>query len=273
MSERKSSWQVDFYRLPQANANANSVWELVVCDEGEKTVKTDTCPQAEATVDWLVTHLDQMAQGSLPETIKVFRPESYQLLQLAGEKLGVAVEGTRHTALLKAVLRDRGGEARIKVESPPPQPLPEDIWGEQWQFASLNAEEIEYRIPDRPIPFREIPPELTPFQCNLASTTLVPGIIIYGGRQSWQLAQWFAETQPMAIQSIPTVAGESGGLVLEAGLRDRWVIITFEDPEVAQAAEKFQQRKQDSNGIHFLLIQPDDSGMTDTGFWLLADSP
>ncbi len=273
MSEPKSCWQVDFYRIPQTNATDQSVWELVVCDENEKTIQTESCPQAEATVAWLVTHLNDLAQGSFPEKIKVFRPESLQLLQLAGEKLGVSVEGTRRTPFLKQVLRDRGGEARVKVESPPPQPLPEEIWGEQWQFASLNAEEIESRIPERPIPFREIPPELSPFQLNLGSTTLVPGLIIYGGRQSWQLAQWFAETEPMAIQYIPTAVGESGGLILEAGLRDRWVIITFEDTDVAQAAEKFQQRKQASKGLHFLMIQPDDSGMTDTGFWLLTDSP
>lgn len=272
MSDRKFSWQVDFYRIPQSNSQKQAVWELVVCDEVEKTVKTDSCPQAEATVAWLVTHLNDLAQGSLPEIIKVFRPESLPLLQLAGDKLGVTVEGTRRTPFLKQVLRDRGGEARVKVESPPPQPLPEDIWGEQWQFASLNADEIEYRIPERPIPFREIPPELSPFQLNLGSTTLVPGVIVYGGRQSWQLAQWFAETQPMAIQYIPTAVGESGGLVLEGGLRDRWVIITFEDTDVAEAAEKFQQRKEASKGLHFLMIQPDDSGMTDTGFWLLADS-
>lgn len=269
MSQRQSSWQVDFYRLPKPDRSNDHVWELVICDEADQSVKTKSCLQAEATVNWLVTSLEELAEGTFPEKMRVFRPESLQLLQLAGEQLGIPVEGTRRTPLLKQVLRDRGGEERVKVESPPPQPLPEEIWGEQWQFASLNAEEIEYRMPERPIPICERPKELTPFQLNLASTTLVPGIIIYGGRQSWQLAQWFAETQPMAIKYIPTAVGESGGLILEGGLRDRWVIITFEDEEVAQAAEKYEQRKQQSNGLHFLLIQPDDSGMTDTGFWLL----
>ena len=269
MSQHQSCWQVDFYRLPQPTAEGESQWELVICDEADQTVKQESCLQAEATMDWLVATLEKIAGENLPDKIRVFRPESLQLLRLAGERLGIAVEGTRRTDLLKNVLRDRGGEERIKVESPPPQPLPEDIWGEQWQFASLNAEEIEYRIPERPIPICEMPEELTPFQLNLGSTTMIPGLIIYGGRQSWQLAQWFTQTQPMAINYIPTAVGESGGLVLEAGLRDRWVIITFEDPEVAQAAEKYEQRKQQSNGLHFLLIQPDDSGMTDTGFWLL----
>ncbi|MFP4693381.1 MAG: Tab2 family RNA-binding protein [Halothece sp.] len=269
MSEMQASWQVDFYRVPQ---NEDKIWELVICDERDQSVKIQSCQQAEATVDWLVTNLKSIANGDIPQKMRVFRPESLQLLQLAGDKLGITVEATRHTWWLKEVLRDRAGEDRIKVESPPPQPLPENIWGEQWQFASLNAEEIEYRMPERPIPFSFIPEELKPFQLKLGSTTLVPGIIIYGGRQSWQLAQWFTEAKPMAINYVPTVVGESGGLLLEGGLRDRWVIITFEDAEVAKAGEKYEQRKQDSNGLHFLLIQPDDSGMTDTGFWLLATS-
>ena len=271
MNQSQSSWQVDFYRLPQPTTKGESQWELVICDQSTKEVKTRSCLQKEATVDWLVESLQGLATEGLPLKMRVFRPESLQLLQLAGERLGVIVEGTRHTYLLKQVLRDRGGEERIKIESPPPQPLPEFIWGEQWQFASLNADEIEYRMPERPIPFCEMPTELTPFQLNLGSTTLVPGIIIYGGRQSRQLAQWFMEAQPMAVNYMPTTVGESGGLVLEAGLRDRWVIITFEDTEVATAGEKYEQRKQESNGLHFLLLQPDDSGMTDTGFWLLRN--
>ncbi len=267
MTSQSSIWQVDFYRT--ATSSQQTLWELVVCDEATQTVETRSCYQSQATVDWLVEQLTDIADGTLPETIRVFRPESLQLLQLAGQRLGITVEGTRRTPFLKQVLRDRAGEERIKVESPPPQPLPDHLWGQQWQFASLPAEEIEYRMPERPIPFCEMPTELTPFQIGLGSTTTVPGIIIYAGRQSWQLAQWMREARPMFINYISTVAGESGGLVLEAGLRDRWVIITFEDSEVAQAGEKYEQRKQNCKGLHFLLIQPDDSGMTDTGFWLL----
>ncbi len=264
-----SAWQVDFYRLPQPTAHPKNQWELVICDEGDRSVKTKSCWQAQATVNWLVESLKELAEGEFPAKMRVFRPESLQLLQLAGEQLGIPVEGTRRTHLLKEVLRDRGGEARINIESPPPQPLPEEILGEQWQFASLIAEEIEYRMPERPIPICEMPDEITPFRLNLGSTTQVPGMIIYGGRQSWQLAQWLAQAQPATINYIPTAVGESGGLVLEARLCDRWVIITFEDAEVAKAAEKYEQRKRACNGLHFLLIQPDDSGMTDTGFWLL----
>ena len=65
------------------------------------------------------------------------------------------------------------------------------------------------------------------------------------------------------------IAGAPDGLVLEASLVDRWIVATFEDSEVTAAAKIYEQRKQQSNGLHFLLVQPDDSGMTYTGFWLL----
>ncbi|HEY9750428.1 MAG TPA: Tab2 family RNA-binding protein, partial [Allocoleopsis sp.] len=50
---------------------------------------------------------------------------------------------------------------------------------------------------------------------------------------------------------------------------DRWVLATFEDAEVRAAAQAYEQRKQAAQGLHFLLVQPDDSGMTYSGFWLL----
>ena len=81
-----------------------------------------------------------------------------------------------------------------------------------------------------------------------------------------QLARWLQEVQPLALNYI---AGAPDGLVLEAGLVDRWVVATFEDKEVAESGQAYEQRKLLSQGLHFLLVQPDESGMTYTGFWLL----
>ena len=81
-----------------------------------------------------------------------------------------------------------------------------------------------------------------------------------------QLARWLENVQPVALNYI---AGTPDGLILESGLVDRWVVATFEDKEVAAAAQTYEQRKQLSGGLHFLLVQPDESGMTYTGFWLL----
>jgi hypothetical protein len=81
-----------------------------------------------------------------------------------------------------------------------------------------------------------------------------------------QLARWLGENQPVSLHYIP---GSLDGLILEAGLVDRWVLATFADAEVSEAAKMFTERKQLTKGLHFLLVQPDDSGMTYSGFWLL----
>jgi hypothetical protein len=101
---------------------------------------------------------------------------------------------------------------------------------------------------------------------QLSSTLLIPGVVIDGGRRSMQLAQWLQRAKPFALNYIP---GQPDGLVLEAGLVDRWILTTFADPEVIAAARTFQERQRAAKGLHFLLVQPDDSGMTYSGFWLL----
>ncbi|TAE50206.1 MAG: DUF1092 family protein, partial [Oscillatoriales cyanobacterium] len=196
----------------------------------------------------------------------------------AGKVLGVKVEATRRTAALKTLLQQRDREysslpnytneayRAIDLETPPPIPLPENLWGDTWRFASLSAGDILEAIQGRPIPILEMPELLLPLNLGLASTVPVPGVVIDGGRQSMRLARWLQEAKPFALNYI---AGAPDGLILEAGLADRWVVATFEDSEVKAAAETYQQRKQSSKGLHFLLVQPDDSGMTYTGFWLL----
>jgi hypothetical protein len=81
-----------------------------------------------------------------------------------------------------------------------------------------------------------------------------------------QLARWLQGAVPVAIDYR---GGEFGGLVLEAGLNDRTILATFDDREAIAAARRFEQRKQAAGGLHFLLVQPDDTGRTYSGFWLL----
>ena len=116
-----------------------------------------------------------------------------------------------------------------------------------------------------------MPEKFYPLNLGLASSLPIPGVIIYGERNALPLARWLDETNPVAINYIPTQVGVSGGLILEAGLVERWILATFEDKEVGKAAEIFKQRQSVTKGLHFLLIQPDDSGITYTGFWLLKN--
>jgi hypothetical protein len=151
----------------------------------------------------------------------------------------------------------------------PPQPLPENLWGDRWRFASIAAGELVDAFAPRSIPIVQMPETLLPIKLGLASNLAVPGVVIAGGRRSMQLARWLQSVQPVSLNFI---AGVPDGLILEAGEVDRWIVTTFEDPEVHTAAQVYEQRKQASQGLHFLLVQPDDSGMTYTGVWVLHTS-
>ncbi|MBD2196318.1 MULTISPECIES: Tab2/Atab2 family RNA-binding protein [Calothrix] len=257
-------WQADFYRIPQQNTTKENIWELLICDATRSLEYVASCPQKQANSTWLTSQIQLAAGEQMPDIIQVFRPQSLSLIEAAGQNLGITVEPTRRTLALKQWLEEK--QYPTVVDQPPPVPLPENLWGEQWRFATLTAGDVETAFSDRPIPILHLPEYLKPLNLGLPSTAPIPGVVIYGGRQSMRLARWLHEARPVELNYV---AGAPDGLVLAAGLVDRWIVATFTDSEVATAAKLYQQRQQLSRGLHFLLVQPDDSGMTYSGFWLL----
>jgi hypothetical protein len=272
------AWQADLYRRPLRDATGQVLWELLICDPTDGFTYEALCPQSEVNANWLVSQLKQAAGENPPNVIQVFRPQSLSLMEAAAKQLGIAVEPTRHTPALKQWLQERASQYSeqrsytgevcnpIALDKPPPLPLPENLWGDRWRFASLPAGNIQEAFAERPIPILQMPEFLLPLSLGLASTVVVPGVVIDGGRKSMQLARWLQDAKPISLNYI---AGAPDGLILEAGLADRWVVATFDDREVATAGQMYEQRKQFSRGLHFLLVQPDESGITYTGFWLL----
>ncbi|MBW4491337.1 MAG: Tab2/Atab2 family RNA-binding protein [Trichocoleus desertorum ATA4-8-CV12] len=272
-------WEADFYRRPLQDEQGHPLWELLLCDRTRNWEFSALCPQPDANAAWVVAQLQKAAESQpSPERLQVFRPQALGLLELAGKELGIAVEPTRRTFALKQLLREKAQQysqpsnygqqpySPLELDKPPPTPIAENIQGEQWRFAAIAAGQLVEAFQDRPIPILEMPEILLPLNLGLASDLPVPGVIIDAGRRSMKLAQWLQQVRPVALNYM---AGSPDGLILEAGLADRWVLATFEDPEVKTAAQAYEQRKQASQGLHFLLVQPDDSGMTYSGFWLL----
>lgn len=272
-------WQVDFYRRPLQDDQGQPLWELVLCSPDKTFAAYGVCPQAEAKAAWVVEQLQQLGQSSpWPERIEVFRPQCLSLLQTVGDRLQIPVVATRHTSALKQYLHDRAQiyptlpqynrqpYDPLALESPPPVPVPDELWGDRWRFATVTAGDWDAFFQDKPIPVRDTAPSLHPLHLQLASSTPIPGVVIDGGRQSMRLSRWLQDQQPVALNYIP---GHPDGLILEVGLCDRLILATFNDSEVQTAASTYQQRLTASNGLHFLLIQPDDSGMTYSGLWWL----
>ena len=266
-------WQADFYKYPSSNTEQNIDWELLICDQQGKVIVQENCLQSQVNSAWLVKQLLPLISKEKPEKIQVFRPQSLNLLTLASKELNIPIEATRQTLALKKILTQRHPDWQnsLKLDQPPPLPVPENLWGEQWRFATLPAGDIVDFFRDRPIPYLQLPETLWPINLGIASNRPISGIIIYGGKQSRYLAQWLDSINPVSLNYIPTDVEQAGGLILESGLSDRWVLLTFNDQEIANNGKIFEARKKDSQNLHFLLVQPDDSGITYTGFWLLQN--
>jgi RNA-binding protein Tab2/Atab2 len=267
-------WQVDFDHLPLLEPEQQRRWELIICDTAGKLVHTAQCFSEQANSQWLEQQLREAAKDHFPDKIAIFRPQALSLLTIAAAKLKIPVEATRYTPALKKELNHRYTETfpnynPLDLEKPPPQALPENIWGKEWQIANIVAGEIVDLFCDRPLPILNLPEAFLPINLGIASDVSIPGIVVYGGKKSMIIARWIEDKVPAFINYIPTQVGKSGGFILETGLVDRWIFNTFESELVAQSAINYEQKKQAAIGLHFLLIQPDDSGMTSTAFWLL----
>ncbi len=275
-------WQLDFYRRPLKSAENDTLWELLLCTPEMGFSYAETCPQPQADAMWLRQQLKQAIHraGYRPSAFEVFRPQAQTLTEVACRELDIPVVPKRALPTLKQWLRQRAawypnlktytGESYspFAIERATPIPLPDYLWGETWRFAGLsNADLLRFQY--EAIPVRSVPKELLPLEIGLSSTVLIPGVVIDGGQRSMALAQWLESVRPAFLQYI---AGQPDGLILEAGLCDRFVLTTFDDTDVRGAANAFEQRKATAKGLHFLLIRPDDSGMTYSGLWLLQES-
>lgn len=260
-------WEIDFYRHPEKDESGHDRWQLLVCDPDSPLQHSAFCLQSQVSAAWVQAQLQQLFDSgqSRPQKVRVFRPQTLSLLEPACQALEISLEPTRRTLALKRWMAERSPHFP-KLDRPPPVPLPENLWGDRWRFAALPAGDLVEAFRDRPIPVLEIPAVLQPLNLGLASTLLIPGVVIDGGRQSRRLTLWLQSVHPVSLHAI---SGAPDGLILEAGLVDRWVLTTFDDPDVQAAGQQFEQRQRSAQSLHFLLIQPDDSGMTYSGFWLL----
>ncbi|MGL5035180.1 MAG: Tab2/Atab2 family RNA-binding protein, partial [Microcystaceae cyanobacterium] len=129
-------WQADFYKVDRTISNGDEVyWQLLICDRAGQILLEQSCPQSEVSSQWLTQQLEPLLAPAKPEGIEIFRPQSFNLFKQTGEQLGLNIIATRRVIALKTRLQERYGEESVKLELPPPQPLPENLWGEQWRFA------------------------------------------------------------------------------------------------------------------------------------------
>lgn len=279
-----TTWELDFYSRPVLDEQQKKVWEVLICESPTRTNQepdalfryAQYCPNTEVNFVWLKSALQEaIAQAPAPpDKIRFFRQAMTNIITKACSELGIAVQQSRRTIALNQWLLQRqeqvyptlpgfqpGTNPSVSFPTTKPQPLPDALLGEQWQFVTLEASAFA-EMSEWTIDFGEaFPLGLT----GVSPSTPIPGLLIFSSR-AVPLAAWMSGLELDCIifdQETPT------RLLLETGLTDRWALVGLPSPALQAEAQQFEATKQQANGVHFLAIQSSPNTEAFAGFWLL----
>ncbi|XGV94970.1 MAG: Tab2/Atab2 family RNA-binding protein [Leptolyngbya sp. BL-A-14] len=277
-------WELDFYSRPLLDENKKKVWEVLVCEspltvdrEPESLFRyAEFCSSAEVNSVRLKGVLETaIAQAATPpDKIRFFRQAMTNMITKACKELGIDAQLSQRTFVLNQWLHQRlqsvyptlsgfqpGTNPSVSFAKTPPQPLPDALLGEKWQFVTLPVRTLA-EMNEWAISFGEAFPLGL---AGLASEAQVPGLLIFSARAT-PLAAWMSGLEVAGVKlddDYPT------RLLLETGLNDRWNLASLATSQTQKEAQAFEAAKQQANGVHFLAIQANPETEAFAGFWLL----
>jgi hypothetical protein len=142
----------------------------------------------------------------------------------------------------------------------PPIPLPEEVQGDAWSWATLPAGLLR-EAGDWPMSFSG----LLPVPTNLEDEAQVPGLRLFSQTRSLAMAGWLGGLEPVRL----LVEGRQ--LIMEAGQDDRWLVSDL-DAEAAQSVAMALETSQATvSGLQFIAIQASPDEQAFAGFWMMRD--
>ncbi len=277
-------WELDFYSRPILDENKKKVWEVLVCESPLSVDRTseslfryaEFCASAEVNSVRLKGVLEAaIAQApNPPDKIRFFRQAMNNMIVKACDELGIPAQLSQRTFVLNQWLQQRlqdvypalpgfqpGSNPSVSFPQTPPQPLPDALLGEKWQFVTLPASAFA-EMNEWTIDFGEsFPLSLI----GLTPETQIPGMVIFSARAT-PLAAWMSGLEVACVQYT---ADYPTRLLLQTGLNDRWTLATLANTQAQTEATNFEAAKQAARGVHFLAIQTNAQTETFAGFWLL----
>ncbi len=280
-------WELDFYSRPILDENGKKLWEVLLCEspaglEGNREDLfryAEYCPNSQVNSIWLGKAIEKaIAQsgGAAPDRIRFFRQSMNNMITKACGELGIPAMPSRRTFALSTWLQDRtvavypkeegyqaSSNASVVFPTTPPQPLPDALRGQKWQFVTLEAAAFA-DMKDWNVDFGE---SFSLEAMGVEPGQLIPGLVIYSPR-ALAMAAWMSGLELAAVK----YDGEGGlALVLETGVLDRWTLTPLPTPDLQLEASRFETQKHEAKDIHFLALQVDPNVEAFTGFWLLRD--
>jgi hypothetical protein len=280
-------WELDFYSRPLVDEQGKKVWEMVVCESPTDTTQmpaelfrySEYCPSTTVNSLWLAEAIDRAVAkaGNPPLKIRFFRRQMSNMITKACKDIGIPIFASRRTIVLQQWLDERMAEVyphesnyqapenvpSVQMLSDPPQPLPDALTGEKWAFVNLAAEQLE-QMSEWSIGFGEaFPPSIV----GVTGEMEIPGLLVFSTRAN-PLAAWMSSLEVNTIRYQPA---PTGNLLLESGASDSWILAPRLSSDQQMEAARFEQRKQQAQGLHFIAVQTNPESEEFAGFWLLYD--
>ena len=296
-NERNSpDWELDYYSRPVVEADGKKRWELLICSTQDpsnltqqKTREPETsfrwarsCSALNVNSLWLREALqaalvDASQQGyGKPRRLRCWRSSMRAMVQRAAESLGMELVPSRRCFGLMEWLRERDSNVYVhepgylagplapppRPSSPVPVPLPENLRGDHWSWASLPLASLHQAV-EWDIDF----PGLIVLPCGIPADAWVPGIRLFSRHRGLAIAGWLSGLEPVRFE----ISGRQ--LILEAGIEDRWLLATLAEQEAQAAGDSLCKLRTESGGIQFIAVQSSKISARFEGFWILRDLP
>jgi hypothetical protein len=277
-------WELDFYSRPLVDENGKKLWEVLICETPAAGVAegffqySEYCANSSVNSIWLGQAIEKaiLESGQTPDRIRFFRQSMNNMITKACGDLGIPALPSRRTFALSTWLQERiksvypshpsyqaGSNASVVFPKTPPQPLPDALRGQKWQFVSLEASMFA-EMGDWSIAFGE---SFSLEAMGVGADAVVPGLVIYSPRAT-AMAAWMSGLELAAVR-FDTEGGPA--IVLETGVLDRWTLTPLPLPELQLEATRFESDKALVGDVHFLALQESPDVEAFAGFWMLRD--
>ncbi len=284
-------WELDFYSRPILDEEGKKLWELLICESSDDIARSpDTlfkyaqyCSSKTVNSLWLTEAIEKAIAlaETTPKKIRFFRRQMNNMIVKACNDVGINPVPSRRTYALNKWLEERiknvypqesGFDLNTantpSVQYPPLNAisLPDAVKGDRgdkWLFVSLSATDFD-DMKEWDIDFQE---SFALSLLNIASDTIIPGLIIYSPRAT-PLAAWMSGLEMGYLNLEKDMRPQ---LRLETGLSDSWTLVNLTNKETVKQAEDFEKAKQKAAGVHFLAVQSSPDSESFAGFWLLKE--
>lgn len=276
-------WELDFYSRPVIGLDGKKLWELIITDSLGAFEHIEVIPNSMVNSRELRRRIQDVIDEATvkPKTIRFFRVQMFNMIQIALSEINVKVTPSRKTYALYQLIKEREQNVYRKmpgfqeslsrqaatfqgIDLAVTQRLPDALRCESFAFGSFPLGQLEEFFDTAN------PTDYFGDRCltdpNIPKETLVPGMIVFS-RRAYPLAAWISGIELAFIKATM----EKQEIVLECGVNTTYKFAQI-TADLKDDARAFQAGKEKTAGLHFLAVQTTAEAEEIDGMWLLCES-